>query len=783
MQVTLVIILVLFLTLLCLSSCSVQELLASFTGVNDDNDYKEWKRLEASGQLDENGEYTKDAVHVTMGTNAFLEIAYFTDSEMQDPITGSSLYMVPGNCVYAKVEKVKNPYTDRYRFKGFRIMEYDKNGNRLGELNWYNGSDDLLFMLPSDFKGTDIGIEPVGEYLERNIRFCEQVANKELPPVGSRWEVNNKRITGETCIVSSVDPYTVNYYYDPGKYFFVSSEPVCFSNIIVDNEGIISFEQTDPLSSIDTYDVVLSEYYFVTVKCENGDLQKVLVNKEEQPDISGREKKDIKVKSTDDIMIISTGNKAKVEGDWQHKTEKIEQNNDGSYTIVFESGSDEDFVFDPSKYQPDHATLKYFLNGTEIVAEANLPYDSVLSYEFVNIDDGYWYPDEIRDIRVNGESTKEELEKIQIYPDNVVNIYLPQFPGGTLIYKVNGRELTGENAEVRYGTLITAEPKAWNGWTTDISRIDYRVEENNKLVIPVNDGMFTEQAKPNLELKIKVSVPQTKITIRAEELEKQISYAPGDIFAAVFNGQVQTIVNQRIGTVGNIQITLDDIDPDTLSFINVAIIRDGVKEEMLVNSGEPIVLQVYPDNNREKLIQNITVELSLAGCYVPGDYEHVHVSLLKNDNEITDGYLFLDERVKVVLVPDEMHYFVGANTMDDCFSQEMAYGEYLDKSFDDVFKNQMKEKKKVTLVEKGKYGTSAYKVNGVAVNGTVLLKDTDRLEATYTITNNAYEIGSKTLIFIDSPTSMQTMSIPATEWNNSINAEDKLLDSIRKKGN
>lgn len=769
--------------ILCLSSCSISELMASVTGVNKDPAYTEWQKLSTDGLLDEEGKYVSQAIHVTFGKNPFLGIKYYSDKEMQEPINEDQCYIMPGHCIYAEVVSENNPYTNLYHFKTFRIWDYDENGQRKSELKWYPGSGDLVFMLPNEYSGTDIGVEPIGEYQQRTLRFEDHLDNELIERVQeSSWTINGNPTQNEYYSVDPVEPYSVEYHFDAENYYFVSSTPKCFFS----GEGLVCFEQMEPTEDNDTYSVTLGRYYSATLKAENGNIEKVKVNGIERTDLKTpqNEMSLSKLKDTDIIVVVSNTDKVKCTGELQYKTPQSEQK-DGKYYITIQPGNDSDFTLNPRAYGLESGTLKFFVDGEEITTKKNLTGGKIIEYQVIDMGSDYWMPNEIKPIEVNGKETEVELKKIKVWPHKLVRIDLPQVPGGTVTYKADGESIDGDSIELYCGTVISAEANPWIGWKESKSAIDYQVGKADVQSFPLNKDLFEETNKPRFTMKVKGNVHKATINVSADDLslgQNPINYTSGNIFADVFNGTETWVIDKEIGSINDIQFSLQNTElAEGTDAIHVTVYRNDVAmEEMDIPATGSVSVPIYPQG-RDELCKAIIIKLEATSHFDVDENSYVVTSITDKNNEaIVSEYLLPETRIKLCLTPDEHHYFVGANVQNDCYVRELSYTEYK-RDINNVFNSQLKEKKQVSLISKGKYGTTIYKLNGVECTGTILMKDTDQLVAEYTITDKQYEINTKTVLVFDSKVSNTTYSFNFADIGDEVNVEDKL--DIRKKEN
>lgn len=256
-----VICLLLLAALLSLSSCSLTDALVSGTGIKDDPDYVRYKQLSDNGKLDGEGRYTADAVHVTFALNSRLKATYYSDAAFRRKIDTTDCYLMPGDRIYAIVEIDSDAGTNMYTFDRFRIIEYTDSGKKGAELDWYSGEGNLVFMLPGDYTGTEIAVEPIGRFSKRKLSFREIVTAEgtdgKTRAVG-KWTVNNADVTGDSYEIDPTESYYVRYHYAPGDYRFVSSEPASYYQD--NNTGYVYFDMISATEETPEFSVTLEPW-------------------------------------------------------------------------------------------------------------------------------------------------------------------------------------------------------------------------------------------------------------------------------------------------------------------------------------------------------------------------------------------------------------------------------------------------------------------------------------------------------------------------------------------
>lgn len=181
------------LCLLLLSGCSFSNLMSWGTGVKQDPDYQTWEKLSENGKLDKDGKYTADAVHVTFAKSSFFDMKYYRDPEMKDELSVDSCYLLPGDLIYCTA-KVRGDAVNYYVFDHLDVIEYSANNVRGNKLDWKYQNNGSALMIPFDYKGIEVSIEPIGQYKLITVQL-------EQPRIGGHvtYSFNGQELTGETA--------------------------------------------------------------------------------------------------------------------------------------------------------------------------------------------------------------------------------------------------------------------------------------------------------------------------------------------------------------------------------------------------------------------------------------------------------------------------------------------------------------------------------------------------------------------------------------------------------
>lgn len=221
-------------SMLVLSGCSFSDLMSWGTGVKQDPDYQTWEKLSEKGKLDQDGKYTADAVHVTFATSSFFDMKYYKDPEMEDELPSDNCYLLPGDMIYCSA-RVRNDVANYYVFDHLDVIEYQENNLRGQRLDWKYPGDPAVLMIPFDYKGTEVSIEPIGHYKLITVRL-------EQPAFGGHvsYKVNGQELTGETAELYRGAKINGYLDADPGWELSLNMNPVY---IVTDEENqIVTFE-------------------------------------------------------------------------------------------------------------------------------------------------------------------------------------------------------------------------------------------------------------------------------------------------------------------------------------------------------------------------------------------------------------------------------------------------------------------------------------------------------------------------------------------------------------
>ena len=256
----------------CAGKKKIEECILQFSGITEDEAFRQAQELQGSGLVNEAGEYEEETytelseelriqeeneqkqVHVTIAENQFLDIDYFLDSARTQKLQELNVYLNPGDRLYCSQPESRND-SNAYVFSEFRIYEYDEEGKK-GELYDETGGESLVLEIPKDYQGKELSVIPVGKYEKQGLTFRAFYydRNGSEKNVSGVWSVDDVVYTENEVEIDAGKPYTVRYEYDKDTYYYVEASPAPFA---ADQPGVVEFKKTDSESN---YSVILHPY-------------------------------------------------------------------------------------------------------------------------------------------------------------------------------------------------------------------------------------------------------------------------------------------------------------------------------------------------------------------------------------------------------------------------------------------------------------------------------------------------------------------------------------------
>lgn len=763
-----IIILLLSAIFVLLTGCSANQVLDEYimkkSGITASAEYMQYESYLQEGSLDTEGYYQEadsEGIQVTFAKNNNLDIKYYADKEHESLIEELVCTLLPGDKIYADVSVARDVNSTMYSFAGFRIYEYTEDGKRvrLSDIEAVLDEGQAL-VIPEDFEGKELSVEPVGEYQVREIKLDDYYVEDEVKhELDGTWLVDDKVYDGESAEINPTASYIISYQYDQDEYFFVSSIPECFYNNYED--GVVIFPQRDETDETINYSVELHKYVSVSL----------VSDADREVEINGGEKKSVNANTEIEINRLRYGEKVSLETnvEWSNletyrdliltSSEKLDNGNyKYSFTVPERGG---EFAFDPSEYQYEHGTIQFKCFGSVVTNAQILAQGSRIYYEQKSAEDGYWLATGQNYIVVGDEEeTKNQLRNIHFTPKVQVSVALsqPQY-GGTIKYSVDGKQITDEEYSSYSGTVITMEFEPWEGWSCNATNgTSFVLGEERNQVIKVDgnhvNSIFVEdeEHKPKLTVVLDKSVGENmEFGILAPNVTvNSVRYTAQGLSSG------KTIVDgTAIGTERGIEISMGNRAIETGKAVKIEAEIAGENKAdnktYLIYSDESTnhseIVEVYGNGSNaysKVWYESVEITISVVDVEVfdmPDDVDNILVTVQNVDTKqlLEEGnFVEADQRVMLTLTAPKGYYI--SDIKDDVYEKTMKYSEYTKSIEKIIFEHPAKKIYTITLDESDSYASYVYKLDGEEVSGEIEVREGQTLSLEYEILDDNYQL-------------------------------------------
>ena len=753
---TLLLILMLAVCLMLVSGCSFSNVMNWGSGVQNDPDYRTWERLSENGKLDSEGKYTADAVHVTFARNGYVNMHYYSDAARNNELPATGCHLLPGDTIFFSYE-MTDEANNLCAFDHLEVIEYSSENVRKGILDWPSGSEEnTSLMIPYDYKGTEISIEPCVQFGERQFVLKDTVKGKEK--ANGVWKINKKQVSGNSFSANPLESYTVEYEYDANRYYLININPAPWNTD--ESSGLAVFKMSGPKTGVETYEINLDSYISAELSVSSGEIINVRYIDENSGAVQRSANRNnnqsytapgIKVGSV--IEVTTTAEKPiDVKCDISYKeTQNDKKVNNGkvSYIHTIEFGTKQ-FMFNPSDYAYAHGKLRFTWNGQELTGAVLLNSGMEIYYEATETEEGYWLP-ENGPVKVNGPDTEKELRNIRFYPYRKVIVLLDQpEAGGRILYKSN-EQLTGNSAEVYCGSKIHMEFIPDPGWQSRMENgFAYTVSEAENQTAGFGGRMINEifeeleGHKPKLHVEINRNMGECETTVTASGIKHEnVRYKNNN-----------TIINEeKAGTDQDIQLVFRNLDfTDQNNALRIIVEKEttkgGYKDIYYTNkAGIPIQIPFAKD----KWYKTVTIKIeavkadtfqlnTMQNTEWDVRFSDVTSDDLNQSPVISPGSLITDERQLILTItPYAGYYMTGSDTKNEIYQRRLNYDTYRKLKITDL-QGQLKKKIRLNLLTEDPYGRVIYRIDEKRREGEVLLREDQDVVIVYDITNPQYEI-------------------------------------------
>ncbi len=776
---------ILVLGLCLLVGCSsVDEYLANSmlqkSGVYNGDDYAEYKQLADEKLIGTDGYYVDSegdigttenyGIKVTFAENKNLIIKYYSDKLCLNEIESNNYRLNQGEAIYATVDISNDVISSMYTFSGFEIYEYPENGVR-EKSSLVMQADEGIYVLniPDNYEVSDISIEPIGEYIERTITlrdFYKDDNGQELDLKGE-WVVNDKVYTTENIEISPITSYIISYQFDSEEFFLLSSEPECY--YYDEYDGIVIFKQREAEDETEDYSVELHKY--IPVSLISDVKRHVIVNGSDRGEVGANAELQIGKAKYGDTIIIETDQEWKgLEKNRElilTQTENISKN-EYRYTFIVPE-EDGVFTFDPNEYSYDYGRIRFRCFGQTVISTQVLAKGSRIYYEEEYAFNGYWLAGDEADHYIvveDEETTKAALRSIHFTPKVSVSLMLPQpASGGSVEYSLNGSRIFGTSCSTYSGAIVTMKLKPWEGWISQFAgEVTYNVGDTLSQTVTVNgtdvDKVFYEDEghKPVLNVKLDKTVGDSmEFSVEASGVKVDKVHFDKDSKDYSFFDNEHTIVkNEKIGTDKPIQLSMSNRAIQSGKALKVLVEftddkKNKSESEIYIDdiSQEIDPIFIYDPNSRGTSVvwyKSIDVTISVVDIRrhsIPTAGLNSKIEVLKTDTgRILSDNEFIEDstKVTVVIVPADGYYISGKKITNDYYSDTMKYSEYLKNIGGIITDHPAKKYIQVHLDKTDTYAQYTYKLDGKEVSGALRVKEGQKLELTYEITDTDHKL-------------------------------------------
>lgn len=749
--------------------------------IETDARYKEYSAYTENGNLDSSGYYIEsemddpeqvlrhnNGTKVSLARNGYLDVKYYKDALFYEEVNSQYVYLGVNDCLFASVTVSNAAPSTAYCFAGFRLSEADENGE-INELSVLMPDDNsLVFQLADEYVGKDLVLVPLGTYETKQVSVtASYFDNNDVEhPLAGKWVVNDKPVVGSKAEVSPVSSYITSFEFDPYEYFFLSSEPQCF--YCSNEDGLIIFNKCEPTDEVSTYSVQLHQ--FVNTDLPSNTQRVVSVNNgSEQKVFAGSSLHISRLKYGDTIVILtdSAWNELENSRDLVLQSKEDWSKDDQwryKYTLIVPQ-KDGRFEFDPSEYSYEHGSITFKCFGEEVTSVQYLAEGNKITYEQRSAESGYWLGEGNHVIVVSTpEKTRAELQSIRFVEKVRVKVSLDQpKSGGRIEYYVNGTLIRDNEYYGDSGTVIKMKFIPWEGWHCEHKNEDkYTVtaEANQRIIIdePGLPSFSEDEAhKPVIQVNVDKSVGvDAHIVVTGANYNETISGSTpkGKNKSTTHIGTEDQItvdaesIPIMAGTAVKVEVKLsgEDKSGGTLQKITSTYCRLAASLTEM-----PLKFDIYDaDSKGSSTVWYDKIEISISVVDVqkltlPANPQNGTIivrnqetSELLKDGDILEG----SQKVTVSIVAKTGYYVGGKDSSGDVFRTTVKFSKCVSDLQKMVNDHPIEKYIRVTLSSVDPFGECVYTYGGKTVSGTIDVRQGDKIELSYKVTDQNYMISN-----------------------------------------
>ncbi len=722
--------------------------LIEWAGISNSDTYKNYQNLKASGKIEADGSYAdttkcsvSSPIHVTFADNDLISVSYFQDAEGTQPIDPENCCLKPGDRIFASKPEISNDTNTKYTFSKFLIYALDEKGKYKVFSESQPDGKNLVLQIPSDYKGKELSVEPIGKYQDRHFYFSTFYTDDagDTNKLYRTWLIDGNEVRIENddkgVEVSSTKSLDVSYKFDQNRYYFVSSVPVCTKK-----PGELIFPHIKASDKDQSFQVELHPYLSISIpssvkrKVTIGNGSKIIKG----PQVWEFSK--LKLKDQLTITTDSPWPELSEEKHFSGAADVKQVKSDYIYQLTVTADNSK-FCFDPSDFQYGHGKISFTCLGKAVTSPICVPNSNGLQIDIASAvpDEGYWFPDDFHSITIkDSESTQNEIEKLRFYPHQKATVNLPQPPfGGSVTYSIRGETISSAIVSEYMGTRIDETFTPWAGWTAKSENPEYRISEQPIQNVDVQN-IFDENEwhKPKLSVKLDNSIDDSfTFDISAINNHQTISKSKGK--QSAFSGKIGTANDITITASGkmiaenqSLQFTIDKINDSGEKRTEVRYLHEFPAEE---------TIQIYTPEEQfteTTFYKTISVTIRLVNVLTYADSSIPNGSLqlrFSDTGEVLQEGCILDgsREITLTITPNQGYSISGEDVENGFYQKEMPYKNYLTNIEKIITNHPINRIMKVTLNTKDDYGTCTYHLNGKEVSGETELRIGQNLTLDY----------------------------------------------------
>ena len=344
-----------------------------------------------------------------------------------------------------------------------------------------------------------------------------------------------------------------------------------------------------------------------------------------------------------------------------------------------------------------------------------------------------------------------------------VNLDQPEF-GGKIIYSLNGSVINGTTVDAYTGDEIKMDFEPWQGWDCsphkdgELYKIG-NIQDSQEVSITINgtnvNDIFKEDDnhKPELTVVLDKSVGENmRFEFEASSLDQE-SYNYVDKW---YSNDYKLIDAKKIGTEKPIKISLQNSAIQSGKAVRIEVKKDKKISDVryindLTQIEEPISIYNPGENDTAKdWYKSIKINISLVDVMEfkevnPSEHTNIIVKSMDSKKVIHSGDLVEESQGLIIIISPKTGYYVEGGNIENKtkYQESMKYSKYIKKINKLIRDHKAKKVCSITLGTKDTFAKYTYTYGGKKVSGTVKLREGEKLNIEYEITDSSYTLKEK----------------------------------------